>query len=171
MTDRLLLLAHDPRLRRLDGKLEVVNELRLAQSEKAVPLLLELVCDGSWRVREEAASALAERGAEVVPALIGLVADGLWYTRAAVAQALGRIGELAAVEALVKRLDDDHANVRQAAVAALQAIAARHGAGPVATALAAARIDPARLGPAGGPLSRVLTGEEGSASGSDRSES
>jgi HEAT repeat protein len=165
MTDRLLLLAHDPRMRRLETKLEVVAELRGAQSEKAVPLLLELVCDGSWRVREEAAGALVERGRDVVPSLVTLLAQGLWYTRAVAAGALGQIGDLGTAEALAHRIEDDHPIVRQAAAAALAALATRHGAGPVVAALAAARIDPARLAP-DGPLARALGGMGGEPSGS-----
>ena len=159
MTERLLLLAHDPRMRRLETKLELVAELRQAQSEKAVPLLLELVCDGSWRVRDEAASALVERGASVVPSLLTLLTQGLWYTRVAIAAALGRIGELGTVEGLARRIQDDHPLVRQAAVAALAELTARHGAGPVKTALAAARIDVAELGPETGALMRALASE------------
>ena len=148
MTDRLLLLAHDPRMRRLETKLVMVQELRAAHSEKAVPLLLELVCDASWRVREEAALALVERGRDVVPSLVTLLDQGLWYTRAIAAEALGRIGELGTAEALARRIEDDHPNVRQAAAAALALLARRHGAGPVTAALAAARIDPgAERGP------------------------
>ena len=162
MTERLLLLAHDPRMRRLETKLELVTELRRAQSEKAVPLLLELVCDGSWRVREEAANALVERGVSVVPSLLTLLTQGLWYTRAAIATALGQIGELATVEGLAGRITDDHPVVRRAAAAALAELTARHGAGAVSAALAAASIDPATLGPDSGALTRALaSGESG----------
>jgi len=158
MTDRLLLLAHDPRMRRLETKLELVTELRQAQSEKAVPLLLEMVCDASWRVRDEAADALVERGASVVPSLLTLLSQGLWYTRAAIATALGRIGELGTAEGLARRITDDHPAVRQAAAAALGELVLRHGAGPITAALAAAGIDPAGLGPEAGVLGRALAG-------------
>jgi HEAT repeat protein len=158
MTERLLLLAHDPRMRRLETKLELVAELRQAQSEKAVPLLLELVCDASWRVRDEAADALVERGATVVPSLVTLLTQGLWYTRAAIAGALGRIGDLGTAEGLARRITDDHPVVRQAAATALAELTARHGAGPVTAALAAARIDPAALGPETMALARALAG-------------
>jgi HEAT repeat protein len=157
MTDRLLLLAHDPRMRRLETKLEVVQELRGANSEKAVPLLLELVCDPSWRVREEAAAALVERGRSVVPSLVTLLGQGLWYTRTVIAEALGRIGDLGTAEALAQRLTDDHPNVQQAATGALAKLAARHGTEPIAAALSAAGIDPAALA-AQGPLARALAG-------------
>ncbi len=148
MTPRPYPLSFDPRLRTLEGKLELVAQLRADRPEKSVPLLLELLCDQSWHVRERATEALVERGDDVVGPLIALLDEGLWYTRACAAQALGQIGAVTGLKALAQHLADDNATVRRAVAGALAAMGRRHGGGPVLTALAEAGID---LGRTRGP--------------------
>ncbi len=161
MNRPLLLLAHDPRMRKLENKVELVQELRGANSEKALPLLLELLCDASWHVRELAADALAERGSEVVPSLCAVSKQALWYTRAATAKTLGKIGDTVALEALARQLDDENPNVRRAVAESLAQVVERKGAGPVTSALSAAGIDLAHLGQDAMILARALVKTEG----------
>jgi HEAT repeat protein len=156
MNRPLLLLAHDPRMRKLENKVELVKELRGANSEKALPLLLELLCDASWHVRELAADALAERGSEVVPSLCAVSKQALWYTRAAAAKTLGRIADSIALEALARQLLDENPNVRRAVAESLAQVVERKGAGPVNSALSSAGIDLSQLGPEAMLLARAL---------------
>ena len=81
------------RRKNLEGKKNFVEELRRQKTPQALSLLLEILCDESWYLRELAIGALAEMGATAVPPLRRLLATGLWYTRAASARALGRLGD------------------------------------------------------------------------------
>lgn len=142
----------DVRLRTLEGKLVLIAELRTAPPERAVSLLLELLCDQSWHVRERAVEALATHGQEVVEPIKTLLAEGLWYTRACAADALGRIGAVEGLELLAGQLGDDNVTVRRAVSGALAKMAARHGSRMVREALAKAGVAvdpsgrPGRLG-------------------------
>jgi HEAT repeat protein len=161
MSRRPLPLTSDPRLRTLEGKLQLVAELRGGRTEKSAALLLELLCDQSWHVRERAVDALVERGLEVVGALMALLAEGLWYTRACAAAALGRIGAPEGLAVLAAHVEDDNPTVRAAVSGALRALVARHGARPVREALEQAGVDLdaaglARLGAAERDLVREL---------------
>lgn len=71
------------RRKNLEGKKNFVEELRRQKTPQALSLLLEILCDESWYLRELAIGALAEMGATAVPPLRRLLATGLWYTRAA----------------------------------------------------------------------------------------
>ncbi len=144
MTPRSNPSSFDPRLRTLQGKLEVITQLRRDMADKAVPLLLELLCDQSWHVRERAVEALAERGEEVVAPLSSLLHDGLWYTRACAAEALGKIGAVPSLRTLATRLGDDNETVRRAVSVALAAMVRRHGGETVRAALETEGIDPDR---------------------------
>jgi HEAT repeat protein len=144
MTPRPYPLTFDPRLRTLEGKLELLAQLRSERPEKSVPLLLELLCDQSWHVRERATEALVERGDDVIGPLASLLDEGLWFTRACAAQALGQIGAPPSLPVLVAHLDEENATVRKAVAGALGAMVRRHGSGPVLAALADAGIDPER---------------------------
>lgn len=144
MTPRSYPLTFDPRLRTLEGKIELIAQLRSERPEKSVPLLLELLCDQSWHVRERATEALAERGEDVIGPLSNLLVEGLWYSRACAATALGQIGAPESLPTLVGRLDDENATVRKAVAGALGAMVRRHSNGLVLSALASAGIDPSR---------------------------
>ncbi len=144
MTPRPYPLTFDPRLRTLEGKIELIAQLRSERPEKSVPLLLELLCDQSWHVRERAAEALVERGEDVIGPLSSLLDEGLWYTRACAAAALGQIGAPESLPVLIGRLHDENATVRKAVAGALGAMVRRHSNGPILAALANAGIDPGR---------------------------
>ncbi len=131
-------MSAEPRLRTIEGKIVLIAELKAAPPERAVPLLLELLCDPSWHVRERAVEAISARGGDVVEPVKALLADGLWYTRACAAEALGRIGAAEGLDALAARFTDDNPSVRKSVSAALARMAARHGARPVREALARA---------------------------------
>jgi len=151
----------EPRPGTLEGKLKLLGDLAGAPSERAVPLLLELMCDQSWHVRERAVEALVKRGDQVIEPVKALLAEGLWYTRACAADALGQLADVAGLEALAVRLSDENPSVRKSVSRALAAIAARHGAKTVKDALERAGVSPdlgrlGRLGAAELDLARAL---------------
>jgi hypothetical protein len=134
MSRESLPLSNDPRLRTLEGKLALLEEVGRTHPDKAVPLLLEFLCDQSWHVRERAVDALVARGHEVMDALVAMMDEGLWYTRAGAAQALGRIGEVDGLDSLVAHYEDENSTVRRAVASALAALVTRHGTEPIGAA-------------------------------------
>lgn len=101
-------------------------------------LLLELLADGSWRVRAAAVDrigAAADPGL-VLPALVAALSGGQTVgARDAAASALERIGA-PAVPALLAAFGEGEPDLRLAAVAVLGAIGDRRAAAPVAARLA-----------------------------------
>jgi hypothetical protein len=163
MNRRPFSLNPDFRPGTFDGKLQLLVELKGAPSERAVPLLLELLCDQSWHVREGAVEALVGRGRQVIEPVVALLSEGLWYTRACAAEILGKLGETAGIDPLAARLNDENPSVRKAVAHALVEIAARKGAPTVKEALirAGISIDRGRPGQPGGldlELARALAG-------------
>ena len=74
----------------LEGKRLFIEELRRQKTTKSVSLLLEILCDESWFLRELAIGALVESGELAISPLRDVLVSGLWYTRAAAARALLR---------------------------------------------------------------------------------
>jgi HEAT repeat protein len=149
MNRRPYWFSAEPRPGTLEGKLKLLAELAGAPGERAVPLLLELMCDQSWHIRERAVEALVKRGGDqVIEPVKALLAEGLWYTRSCAADALGQLGDLRGVDALAARLADENPSVRKSVSRALAVIAARKGAKPVKEALERAGVssDLSRLG-------------------------
>jgi HEAT repeat protein len=121
--------------RGLSAKREYVHGLEQRADAEALSLLVECLCDESWYLRELAEEAflrLAERGAGV---LRPLLSQGLWFTRTSAARVLGRLGDRAAVPALLRLADDANATVATAAREALSAIGHQRGAASIAHAL------------------------------------
>jgi HEAT repeat protein len=78
-------------------------------------VLLDVLKQASWYLRDQAARALATMGEPVVDRLIEMLEVGLWYTRSSAACALGRMGLPVAAPALVDLLRDPNRTVRDAA--------------------------------------------------------
>jgi len=129
MSDRLEAGRTLEALRRknLEGKKAFIEELKLQRTPKSVSLLLEILCDESWYLRELAIAAIAESGEIAVPPLRNILDSGLWYTRAAAGRALGLLGDGASAGGILSLLDEPNRTVREAAVAAIQTLAERGG--------------------------------------------
>jgi HEAT repeat protein len=104
--------------RNLEGKRALIADLRRKKTDKAVEILIDVLQDDSWYLRELATEALGEAGKEAVPRLREILTGGLWYTRASAARALGKIGDPSVVPALTDLLDDPNQTVQEAALAA-----------------------------------------------------
>jgi HEAT repeat protein len=121
--------------RGLGAKRDLVRALEQRADAEALSQLVNCLCDESWYLRdlaEEAFLRLADRGAGV---LRPLLAQGLWFTRTSAARVLGRLGDRAAVPALLRLADDANATVADAAREALLAIGHQRGAVSLAHAL------------------------------------
>jgi HEAT repeat protein len=111
------------RLKNLSGKRNLIEDLKKRKSQRSVSLLVEMLQDESWYLREQAVKALCEAGEEAKEPLLKLLDEGLWYTRAAAAKVLGKIGGRDATEKLVNCLMDSNMTVQGAAATALIDIA------------------------------------------------
>jgi HEAT repeat protein len=89
----------------------------------AVPILLKVIEDEDWVIRQGASQALGKIGdPQAVEPLIHALGDKNQWIRQYAAEALGLIGDKRAVEPLVEALKDDNPNVRKVAAEALVSI-------------------------------------------------
>jgi len=110
------LLAH----RNIDKRLEGMQMLLELEEKERIPLLLRIIEDKSWRLRELAAKELSQFGSRVVPRLLKVAKSSLWYARSASCFALGEIGDVRALETLVELIkNDDNPTVLKEATLAL----------------------------------------------------
>lgn len=77
--------------------------------KRAIPALVEAMGDPDGLTARLAANALIAIGAEVVPELIEILKNGRWSLRLEAARALALIGDARAVPALYEALDSDSA--------------------------------------------------------------
>ncbi|MGE5177171.1 MAG: HEAT repeat domain-containing protein [Hyphomicrobiales bacterium] len=121
-----------------EEKADWIRQVAANPTPESVEVLLEVLEQESWFLREEAGRALASIGDSVVEPLIELLGSGLWYTRAVAATTLGRIGLPLAAGPLTDVLRDPNRTVRDAAWSALTQLARNEfGAHSVADAIAA----------------------------------
>jgi len=100
--------------------------LELEEKEK-IPILLRVIEDSSWRLRELAAKELSAFGMRVVPRLLKVARSSLWYTRSASCFALGEIGDIRAMDVLVDLIkNDSNPTVLKEATVALAKILLRN---------------------------------------------
>jgi HEAT repeat protein len=90
----------------------------------ATPSLIAALRDRHQAVRDAAARALVQAGAQAVDALIGALSDGAMTVRSTAARVLGEIGDVRAVKPLIASLADRVEEVRSAARRALVQIGA-----------------------------------------------
>jgi HEAT repeat protein len=121
-----------------EEKLSWIQELARNPTEEAIEVLLDVLEQESWFLRDQAARVLSALGEPVVEPLIELLGSGLWYTRSAAAGALGRMGLPVAAAPLVALLRDANRTVRDAAWDALVELAQSEvGSHAVAAAIGA----------------------------------
>lgn len=103
----------------IDKRLEGMRMLLDLEEKERIPLLLRIIEDSSWRLRELAAKELGQFGPRVVPRLLKVARSSLWYARAASCVALGEIGDVRALETCVEliKTDDNPTVLREATVA------------------------------------------------------
>jgi len=105
-------------------KLRILDRLDGINQKDSVNILLKVLEDNSWVMREKAAHRLADFGNRVVPRLLRLLTRGFWYTRASACLALGEIGNLKALEAIISlTINDDNPTVVKEASEALVKLA------------------------------------------------
>ena len=102
-----------------EEKLEWIRQLAESPTPESVDVLLDVLKQESWFLRDQAARTLATMGERVTDRLIEYLDSGLWYTRSSAAFALGRTGLPVAAEPLTALLRDPNRTVRDAARDAL----------------------------------------------------
>ena len=129
-------LWEELRHREPEEKLEWIRELARNPTPDSIDILLDVLKQESWFLRDQAARALATLGDVVVDPLIEYLGSGLWYTRSAAASALGWMATPAAAGPLIQVLRDPNRTVRDAGRDALVLLCAHEeGAQEVAAAI------------------------------------
>jgi HEAT repeat protein len=105
-------------------KIKIIDRLNGVNENDSIKILLKVLEDKSWIMREKAAYKIAEYGNRVVPRLQRLLTRGYWFTRAAACLSLGEIGNIKSVDPLVKLIfTDENPTVKNEASTALMKIA------------------------------------------------
>lgn len=108
----------------------------LADSGTPVPPdMLKALRNWDWNADERVGSALRGVGSSAVPVLLEVLRDEHWAKRRGAAWALGEIADPAAVPGLIEALYDDDALVRREAAIALRAMQDPHAAEALVKAL------------------------------------
>lgn len=117
----ILKLLESSNIRR---KVKILEKLNGVNEKDSIKILLKLLEDTSWTMREKAARKLAEYGNRVVPRLERLLNRGYWFTRAAACLSLGEIGNIKVANSLVELFtSDSNPTVRKEALMALMKMA------------------------------------------------
>jgi HEAT repeat protein len=102
-----------------EEKLGWITQLSQNPTEDSIEVLLDVLQQESWFLRDQAARVLASMGEPVLAPLVEYLGSGLWYTRASAVAALGRMGNPKAAAPLVGMLNDPNRTVRDAVWEAL----------------------------------------------------
>jgi HEAT repeat protein len=114
----------------MSKKLKVFSKLNDLNEIDRTKILLKVLENGSWCLREKSAHELAKLGTKVMPRLMRLCSKGYWFTRAAACLSLGEIGDPAALPPIMKLvLKDDNPTVAKEARIALVKIALKNPQG------------------------------------------
>jgi HEAT repeat protein len=97
-----------------EEKLGWITQLSQNPTEESIEVLLDVLKQESWFLRDQASRVLATMGEPVLVPLIEYLGSGLWYTRASAVSALGRMGSARAAAPLVGMLNDPNRTVRDA---------------------------------------------------------
>ena len=95
---------------------------KLAATE-TIPQLVDALSDPAPAVREAAGAALEQMGPRVLQAMMPSLDNGDWRVRLNAVQVLGRIGDVRAVELLIRKLHDPAGNVCGAVITELKRLA------------------------------------------------
>ena len=107
-------LWEELRHRDAEEKLGWITQLAQNPTEESIEVLLDVLQQESWFLRDQAARVLATMGESVLEPLVQYLGSGLWYTRASAVLALGRMGNPRAAAPLVEMLKDPNRTVRDA---------------------------------------------------------
>jgi len=97
-----------------EEKLGWITQLAQNPTEESIEVLLDVLQQESWFLRDQAARVLSTMGEPVFTPLVRFLGSGLWYTRASAVAALGRMGNPRAAAPLVGMLNDPNRTVRDA---------------------------------------------------------
>ncbi|MGB9721315.1 MAG: HEAT repeat domain-containing protein [bacterium] len=112
----------------INKKLKILNKLGDLSESDRIKILLKILEDSSWYLREQATKELVQVGSKLVPRLKKLCSKGFWYTRAAACRTLGEIGDLDAVGVIITLLlNDTNPTVIKEAKEAMKKIAEKNG--------------------------------------------
>jgi len=94
----------------INRKLKILDKLNGADTGEKdnIKILLKVLEDSSWTLREMAAYKLAKFGKRVVPRLKRLCVKGRWFTRASACLSLGEIGDLKGLDSIIDILLTDN---------------------------------------------------------------
>lgn len=107
-------------------KLKILEKLDGVNERESIRILLKILEDTSWTLREKAAKRLVQYGNRVVPRLEKLLTRGFWFTRASACLTLGEIGNFKALEPITHLyLSDENPTVIKEASTALVNLAKR----------------------------------------------
>ena len=105
-----------------EEKLGWITQIAQNPTEESIEVLLDVLQQESWFLRDQASRVLASMGEMVLEPLVHYLGSGLWYTRASAVSALGRMGNPRAAAPLVGMLNDPNRTVRDAVWDALVAL-------------------------------------------------
>lgn len=88
-------------------KMKVIDSLNGVNEKDSIHVLLKILEDTSWVMRERAAQKIAQYGTRVVPRLQKICRRGFWYSRAAASLALGEIGSIKALDSIISLITHD----------------------------------------------------------------
>lgn len=88
-------------------RLKIIDRLNGVNERDSINILLKVLEDSSWIMREKAAYKLSKYGSKVVPRLKRLLKRGYWYTRSAACLSLGEIGNLKALPSIIDLILND----------------------------------------------------------------
>ncbi|MCX7995363.1 MAG: HEAT repeat domain-containing protein [candidate division WOR-3 bacterium] len=91
----------------INKKLKIFSKLDDLSESDRIKILLKILEDNSWYLREQATLELAKFGNRVLPRLKKLCNKGFWYTRAAACRTLGEIGDLDGLATVITLLMND----------------------------------------------------------------
>ncbi len=106
----------------INKRLKIFDKINGASKKENIKILLKILEDSSWYLREKAAHRLANYGRGVVPRLKKLCAKGYWYTRASACLGLGEIADLRGLDSIVDLLltDNNPTVIKEASQALLK---------------------------------------------------
>ncbi|MBE0432839.1 HEAT repeat domain-containing protein [candidate division WOR-3 bacterium] len=108
----------------IERKLKILDKIDGVDEKQSIKILIKMLEDRSWCMREKAANRLVAYGPRISSRLQRLLKKGYWYTRASACMALGEIGDAHAIEPIIALyLTDENPTVLKEACGALVKLA------------------------------------------------